>query len=269
MINEFISWERDVKRLQPRTIEEYEKDLRAFARWASPQGLSWSTLSQSDIERYAADMTTNGSSAATVKRSISVIRQLTTWAYHHEILKNNAGQYVSSPKLRQRLPEVADRAMIDKFLAKKSNSQEVKIAQAVVAIAADTGMRLQEIIDLKREDFNGENHSIKVTGKGGKQRVVYYTNRIIPYVMAVYGKRDTHIIPTENQRTIRTYIYRHCGSTHPHAIRHLFASELLNNGAELMTIKTLLGHKSVTTTERYTHLGTARVEEQYRQLHTA
>ena len=80
MINEFIAWERDVKRLQPRTIEEYEKDLRAFARWASPQGLSWSTLSQSDIENYAADMTNNGSSAATVKRSISVIRQLTTWA---------------------------------------------------------------------------------------------------------------------------------------------------------------------------------------------
>ena len=269
MINEFISWEREVKRLQPRTIEEYEKDLRAFARWASPQGLCWSTLSQSDIERYAADMTINGSSAATVKRSISVIRQLTTWAYHHEILKNNAGQYVSSPKLRHRLPEVADRAMIDKFLQKKSNSQEVKIAQAVVAIAADTGMRLQEIIDLKREDFNGENHSIKVTGKGGKQRVVYYTNTIIPYIMAVYGKRDTHIIPTDNQRTIRTYIYRHCGSTHPHAIRHLFASELLNNGADLMTIKTLLGHKSVTTTERYTHLGTARVEQQYRELHTA
>lgn len=268
MINEFITWVRDVKRLQARTIEEYEKDLKAFTRWASTKGLRWSTLTQSDIEEYAAYLTTNGKSAATVKKAISVIRQLTTWAFHHSILKNNAGQYVSSPKLRQRLPEVADRAMIDKFLHKKSKSQEVKIAQAVVAIAADTGMRLQEIIDLKREDFNGENHSIKITGKGGKQRIVYYTNTIIPYIMAVYGKRDTHVIPTENQRTIRTYIYRHCGHTHPHAIRHLFASDLLNNGADLMTIKTLLGHKSVTTTERYTHLGTARVEEQYKQLHT-
>lgn len=267
MITEFITWVQDVKHLQPNTAIAYEKDLHSFAMWASPKGLRWSTISQEDIEAYVADLKRDGKSAATIRRKVSVIRRLTTWAYHHHIVETNAGKYVSSPKERETLPVPADKQMIIEFLQKPARNEEMKIAQAVVAIAADTGARLQEIIDIKREDIDGQQHTIKIHGKGGKERIVHYTNAIVPYCGAVYGKRESYIIPITNQRTIRYYIYRYCGNTHPHAIRHLFATELLNNGCDLVTIGRLLGHKSVKTTERYSHLSAVTTRHQYETYH--
>lgn len=267
MIKEFITWVQDVKHLQPNTAIAYEKDLRSFAIWASAKNLRWSTISQEDIEAYVADLNQEGKSAATIRRKVSVIRRLTTWAYYHHIVETNAGKYVSSPKERETLPVPADKQMIIEFLQKPARNEEMKIAQAVVAIAADTGARLQEIIDIKREDIDGQQHTIKIHGKGGKERIVHYTNAIVPYCGAVYGKRESYIIPITNQRTIRYYIYRYCGNTHPHAIRHLFATEMLNNGCDLVTIGRLLGHKSVTTTERYSHLSAATTRHQYETYH--
>ena len=268
MIQEFLSWERDVKRLQPHTIEAYGKDLHKFALWAMPQGLRWSTIKQEDIERYCVDLTREGKSSATVRRTVSVIRQLTTWAFHHHQVETNEGKFVSSPKERETLPKAADKEMIISFLKRPAENFEMAIAQAVIAIAADTGARLQEIIDIKREDINGVEHTIKLHGKGGKERLVHYTNTIANFCGAVYGHRESYVIPITNQRTIRYYIYKYCGNTHPHAVRHLFATEMLNNGADLNTIGKLLGHKSTTTTERYAHLAMETIRKSYQQYHT-
>lgn len=268
MIKEFIQWESEVKQLQPQTLIAYEKDLHAFAIWASRKKLRWSTIKQEDIEQYVSDLKGEGKQGATIRRKVSVIRQITTWAFHHHKMQENVGKYVSSPKVREKLPVIADKEMIVEFLKQPAVNREMRIAQAVVAIAADTGARLQEIIDIKREDINGQEHTIKLHGKGGKERIVHYTNAIVKYCGAVYGEREEYIIPITNQRNIRAYIYKYCGNTHPHAIRHLFATDMLNAGADLPTISKLLGHAHISTTQRYSHVSAQTTRREYQQYHT-
>ena len=263
MIHEYLTYLQNNKGLSANTLIAYNKDLKAFVTWAQPKGLRWSTITRQNIDEYIGQLEI---SPATTRRKISAIRQLFTWMHHEGLLTQNVARYLQSPKAPEQLPQAADGEVIERYLALHATTSQRETIQAVVALIKDTGLRIQECLDLRITDMSAKAHTIRVTGKGNKERIVYYTDAVIPYLAKVYGRRDNYLIPVGSQRTIRQMMQAELG-THPHAIRHLFATDMINRGASLTAIGHLLGHKSTSTTERYAKVANTFAQQQYTMYH--
>lgn len=267
MITEYITYQAKVRNLAANTLRGYEKDLRAFARWASPQGLRWSTIAQADIDTYTSMLHDKGRKPASIRRAISSIRTLLSWAHHQQIIESNVARYCQSPKLSSTLPMPADMKKLAAYLDSPTITSQAATIHAIVALILDTGMRIQECLDVRCQDIDVKQHTIKVHGKGRKERLVYFTERTIKHCARVANKRAGYLIDESDQKAIRYMMYAECG-THPHAIRHTWAMMMLNNGAPIESVSALMGHASVKTTERYAKLVNTTLAEHYKQYHS-
>ena len=269
MITKYINYLREVRNLSENTLKGYENDLRGFARWAKPQQLTWRTVTKQDIDRYTASRHEDAS-AASIRRAISSIRCFLRWMKSEGYLNSNAAQYCQSPKLANNLPNCASMSAMDNYLTTPADSNESRIVHAMVALMTETGIRIQEAIDLKMQDFNPEIRSIKIHGKGKKERIVYYTDNLLPYLIPVANMRNGYVLPTDNQYQLRFQFYRemrkHGIKTNPHAIRHAWATHMLTNGADIMTVSFLMGHESVKTTERYAKVSNEMARHIYESI---
>lgn len=270
MITKFIEYEKQVRALSPRTCEEYEKELRAFAAWARPQGLRWSTISKHDIDAHVCELHERKLMPRTIRRRITAIRSFYRWMRNEGYLETNPAQYCQSPKPAYRLPQSANVDDIDKYLQSPAMNVVDATTHCAVAIMLETGMRLSELLNLHTEDFTKSNHSIRITGKGNKERIVYYSQRTAN-ALNTY-KRDAHgaIFAGITDVAMRFAIYRYCGQyakrIHPHMLRHTFAMTMLNNGMDIKTLAQLLGHASTTATEIYARATQPRVKSMYNKF---
>lgn len=264
MKREFLEYEEKVRNLSQLTLKAYEKDLGAFISWAGSQGYRWSTISQADIEQYIMYLHDEGAAPATIRRAISTLRQFFTWAHHRQLLSENPARWLQSPKLKKRLPVAADLRSIWVYLQQPATTWEQQVAHAYAALLSSTGIRLQEAIDIRLEDVNTQDHTIKIHGKGRKERIIYYLSNSTRHWEKLAGQRPGFLLPISDQRTIRTIIWKEL-HTHPHAMRHAFACLMLRQGAALPVISKILGHESVKTTERYARVIDAEVKQQYYQ----
>lgn len=270
MIQEFLDYLRTNRNLSENTIQAYAQDLHNFVDYCKVIGLRWSTIEQSDIEDYVSNMHEAGKAAATINRHISSIRCLFTWAQTHGLLQKNAARYVRSYKQSESLPTIADKEALMKYLDTEAKTMKSRTIHGLIALLLDTGIRIQEAIDIRKEDIDMKTMSIKIHGKGRKERKVFFTTLMMQHCCSLLDLREGYLIPIENQRTLRYWMYEELKGitkTHPHAIRHLFATSMLENGAEITAISHLLGHNSITTTQRYSHVTCNYAENQYRLYH--
>lgn len=264
MISTFADYLRYNRGLTNNTIKAYCEDLRDFASYINDRhpSTTWRSVTKSMIDEYVREMAMEEAKPATIKRHISALRTFYKTLIAMGAQIENPARYVSTPRIREELPKVIEREAIRAAL---SSDKTDKQAKAVIAIIYETGMRLQEVLDLRAEDIDSRHQSISVHGKGMKQRTVYYGELTKTYGPCWRGEEHT-------QRGVRHMVYTalkpysKAQQLSPHALRHTYATELLNNGMRMETIRVLLGHEHLETTEIYAKVSNRQSQQQYLQF---
>lgn len=251
-----------IKALSKNTIQSYFNDLYYFLSWAHAidERFTSEDITEGLINSYFIGNT--DWSASTRKRKVSAIRQYCKYLYHKGILKNNAAQYISSPKIGQKLPKIEEYAS----MAQAIDAIEDLRLRSICALCLHSGLRISEVLNIKRSDIRKERMTIIIHGKGNKEREARYNERTRDYLNTwAKGKQGTEIFPNCDDRQIRYEIFKVLGCA-PHTLRHTFATHMLINGCPLTSLQMMLGHSSVTTTERYTHISNTLISEHYKQF---
>lgn len=264
MITNFQNYLSINRGLSANTVKGYTEALQSFSRFvnANYRNVRWSTVEKRMIDEYVEEMVMAGYKAATIKQHISALRTFYKTCMAMGANIPNPARYVSTPKLEERLPKCIEVEAIKRTLADPMASSTAK---AVIAIVFETGIRLQELLDMRPADINPKNQSITVKGKGMKQRTVYYGELTKKYGRTFHPEKWT-------QREIRRQVWEalkphsKAPQLSPHAIRHTFASVLINNGMSMEAIRVLLGHEHLATTEIYAKLSNETTKNAYSQF---
>jgi integrase/recombinase XerC/integrase/recombinase XerD len=287
------AFDADLRRraVAAKTRRAYAIDTDQFGRWASGHGLAPSAVDVRALRRYVAGLTEAGQAPTTVARKLAALRGL----FRHEVSigarRENPADLLSSPKRSQRLPRVLKAgevaALLDRIPA--TGSLELR-DRALFELAYACGLRAEELVtlDLGSVDFDSE--TVRVEGKGGKTRLVpagehalaaleRYLARGRPALSVddadalFLSKSGRRLGTSDIRRRLRTWARLAARSApalaeaHPHALRHSFATHLLEGGADLRAIQELLGHASISTTQVYTRVESARLRQAYVSSH--
>ncbi len=295
-IEDWRSWLQHEKRCSPHTLDGYGRDLSSFLAFACDHlgfraGLrDLEQLRLADFRSYLAKRTGDGLSRASMARSLATIRNFYRFLDRAGLAHNAAINAIRGPRLPKSIPKAlaADEALevVDRI---DGQSEEPWVGKRDVALAAllyGGGLRIGEALALNRGDRHAirPGGTLRVTGKGGKQRLVPILDAVAaavedyaahcPYMIGddgplFIGIRGRRLNPGVFQKQIR-HLRRAMGlpeTATPHALRHSFATHLLHGGGDLRTIQELLGHASLSTTQRYTAVDEARLNAVYRDAH--
>ena len=263
MIQEYMNYLENIKGYSPNTTSSYAKDLHNFVEWArfNIVGARWSTITMSDIDNYITDMAKAGLKPATTNRHLSAISGLYRYMKREGLMTDNPCHYESRRKIGQTIPNT-----IPLNDLKSAYEQSNGVVKVMLALLISTGIRIQELLDLEWDDINFVDNSLRIHGKGNKERFVYTTNEYLEILRNVYqNQAQTGKIFLLNQREARKMIfdalkpYSKAKQLSPHAIRHSFATHLANDGVNASTIGAILGHKRLETTQKYIDLTDAPI----------
>ena len=282
-IDKFLEYLKSVKKHSDNTIISYQDDLKELASVLNNNIID---INEEDIKKYLNYLYDKSYNKNTISRKLSGVRSFYNYLYNHDIIKTNYFTDVHNPKKIRSLPHYLKTSEIDKVL---DNTNEVTLYgernKLIVELLYVTGLRVSELVNIKLKDIDKYNKSIKILGKGSKERIVYYedncskllnkylnnTRRKLDKNNSEYlllnkfgNKLSTRMIRNIlNNLTIGTSIEQ----IYPHMIRHTFATTMLNNGADLMTVKELLGHESINTTIIYTHVTNEQIRKVFDSCH--
>ena len=282
-IDKFLEYLKSVKKPSDNTIISYQDDLKELASVLNNNIID---INEEDIKKYLNYLYDKSYNKNTISRKLSGVRSFYNYLYNHDIIKINYFTDVHNPKKIRSLPHYLKTSEIDKVL---DNTNEVTLYgernKLIVELLYVTGLRVSELVNIKLKDIDKYNKSIKILGKGSKERIVYYedncsklldkylnnTRKELDKNSSEYlllnkfgNKLSTRMIRNIlNDLTIGTSIEQ----IYPHMIRHTFATTMLNNGADLMTVKELLGHESINTTSIYTHVTNEQIRKVFDSCH--
>lgn len=260
-------------------------------RWADARRLAPAAVTPKALRRYAAGLTEQGQAPTTVARKLASLRALFRTLVEHGELGQNPADLLSAPRKEQRLPRVLKAAEVSTLLDRIPADTALALRdRALFELAYASGLRAEELVDLDVDaiDFDGE--QVRVEGKGGKTRIVptgepalraiaRYLQRGRAALHAGDGERalflsksGKRLSTSDVRRRLRVWTRRAAGlsgggGASPHTLRHSFATHLLENGADLRSIQELLGHASISTTQVYTRVESARLRTAYARSH--
>lgn len=255
MLTRFENYLRNIKGYSDRTTSEYLKDLKAFARWAkaNKQDARWSTLTRSDIDDYITMRAKEGIKPTTTNRELAAISALYRFFIREGLLKNNPARYQSRRKVGFHLPNTIPS---EDLQAAYKNS--FGVVHVWIGLLSTTGIRISELLGLNWEDIDFKTCALEIKGKGNKERLVYTTPEYLDLMRQAYERNPTEgRIFRYSERDARYMLwealkpYSRAKQLSPHAIRHSFATSLAKQGVNVATIATILGHKSIETTQKY------------------
>ncbi len=280
------------------TLAAYRSDLSDFADHAAGSGATVAKASTDDIRGYLGALNARGFQATSVARKLSAIRQLYRFLYLEGHRKDDPAAVLEGPKRGRSIPRVLSIAQVDRLLecARDAISEESSDAaerlrsarlNCLLEVLYATGLRVSELVALPSSAARRDQRMLVVKGKGGKERMVPLNNAA-KQAMADYlslrksAKHDESkwLFPSfgESGHLTRQHFARELKSLaalaglkasqiSPHVLRHAFASHLLQNGADLRAVQTLLGHADISTTQIYTHVLEERLKSLVRDLH--
>jgi site-specific recombinase XerD len=276
--------------LGEQTRRAYGVDLGQLAEWASAQGIEPQAVDARVLRRFAGVLSERGNSRSTVARKLAAFRAFYRVLVERGDLDASPADLVASPKRESNLPTVLSRGEIDQLLDSLPASTPLQLRdRALFELAYAAGLRAAELVDLDVESLDREGEQLRVEGKGGKTRIVpagehawkaidAYVERGRPELAAAGEQRDPalflsrtgrRLATTDVRRRLRRAL-RQAGvqaAASPHALRHSFATHLLDGGADLRTIQELLGHSSLSTTQTYTRVESKRLRKAYALAH--
>ena len=271
-----------------RTRRAYGVDLGGFAEWAGEQGLGPGDVRYRDVRRYAAGLSNAGAAAATVARKLAAVRGLYGFLVRTGRAGANPAELVSSPKGSEKLPRVLTTEQMRSLLERIPARTPLELRdRAMLELAYSCGLRCEEIVNLDEGALDFETEQLRVLGKGSKERLLPVgepAQRALRRYLEK-GRRGLIADPREpalflsksGRRLSNSDVTRRLGlwtreaalaaGVSPHALRHSFATHLLEGGADLRTIQELLGHASISTTQVYTRVDAARLRDTYAASH--
>jgi tyrosine recombinase XerC len=271
-----------------RTRRAYRVDLEQFSRWATGRGLGPAEVTHRDVRRYVAVLSESGLARSTVARKLASLEGLYDLLVRTEDVAQNPVELVSSPKRESRLPRVLSVEQMGELLDRIPAREPLEVRdRALLELAYSCGLRCEEIVSLDLEGVDFESETVRVSGKGGKQRLLpmgepaqralerYLATgrpRLIrdPAERALFvSVRGRRLSPSDVRRRLDHWMREAAlaGGISPHSLRHSFATHLLEGGADLRAIQELLGHASISTTQIYTRVDPSRLRRQYARAH--
>lgn len=282
---EFMEVER---RSSPKTLENYDHALSEF-RTRQKNFTTWEALTADDFRRYLFEQMKRELSRATIRLHFAALRSFFKWLTRRQGWKQNPLLDVQLPKQEKKLPVVLTVTQITEMLDLPMKLEKERAAPvwagerdaAILELFYSTGMRLSELAGINVEDVDAYSDSVRVIGKGRKERLLPIGAPAMEAIQRYRVKVGVHSGPlflSKLRKRITTqaiadvvdkYWKKSGLPVHvtPHKLRHSFATHLLNNGADLRSVQELLGHASLSTTQIYTHVSTQRMKEVYEAAH--
>jgi len=281
------------KSQSPRTHVAYAYDLKCFLAWTKSQGVDQLEGITVEHLRHYSVFRTNGvgghDSPASLHRRLSVIRSLLTFYVRSARLPRNVADCIDLPRRPRRLPRVLTRVEVEHLLNCIPADGFIGARdRATMELLYASGMRISEALSVTEDAFRVNDGSLLIRGKGGKERVVFLSERAAEAIRAWRQLRAERLAFINRQSAFlfigargeplssssaREMLRRAClqagmrGRASPHTLRHSFATHLLEGGADLRVVQELLGHATLATTERYTHVTPQRLREVYLRAH--
>jgi site-specific recombinase XerD len=290
------AFDDDLRRraVAPKTRKAYAIDSCQLAEWATRAGFEPNTIDVRALRRYAASLSERGQAPASVARKLAALRAMFRVQVELGVRIENPAELLSSPKKPQRLPRVLKPAEVAALLDRIPATTPLELRdRALFELAYASGLRAEELVTLELESVDFDSETVRVEGKGGKTRIVpagEHALRAIERYLArarpaldvqprgaaatlFLSKSGRRLGTSDVRRRLRMWARQAAaqapavGDVHPHALRHSFATHLLDGGADLRSIQELLGHSTVSTTQVYTRVESARLRTAYARAH--
>jgi len=271
VLEEYLIYINNVKNYSQNTIKSYNSDIKHYFE---------NTESVGEFSSYLKHLNKNKYSKTSINRKITSIRTFLSWAVDNNYFNQNQIKIVNNLKVEKKLPNVLTASYINRLLDSLPESSEKDIRdKAILELMYSSGLRVSEVSNLTSNSIN-KNNSIRVLGKGSKERVLPMTKRAYvstkKYIETSRPKFENDKSKNYlflgvrggqlSDREIRRIVKFRTG-TFPHSIRHTFATHLLEGGADLRIVQELLGHNDPSTTQIYTHVSKKQLQKKYKQSH--
>lgn len=284
IVDDYLDYLCYEKNYSNNTIINYNDDICEYLDYVDSEGLDFKNILYSDIRFYLMYLKdTKKDNNSSIDRKLSAIRGFYKYLANNKVVKNNVFSLVSGPKKSKRLPRFFEYNELEElFDACDLGTSLGQRDRLLLEMLYATGVRVSELVNIKVGDIDEDGHSILVLGKGNKERYVTYgdyCSEILDlYLSDGYLKLNTNKscylflnnnggnLTDRGVRYILDRIIKHTSiqkNISPHMIRHSFATHLLNEGADLLSVQKLLGHESIKATQIYTHVTTDRLKEVY------
>lgn len=274
--------------LSKATLDAYRSDLNGLENWTTKKGFTLINISRADLLDYISERAKNGSSSRSSARMLSSFRRFYGYLFHQELIDSNPTEKVSMPKISRSLPQIISEEQVLRLIkapiAKKSLGCRDR---TMLELLYATGLRVSELVKLKKNQLNLNQGFIRVVGKGDKERLVpigtisqrWLKKYLDTAFHEIIGDRQTdYLFPTKTSdamsrqafwQIIKKYSKKADIEVHlsPHTLRHAFATHLINHGADLRVVQMLLGHSDLSTTQIYTHIAQARLKDLHEKHH--
>ena len=289
MIGRFLDYLRYERNASPQTVITYEEALRSFEAYVLKLegGLTLATADSDVVRNWVETMMDAGVGALTINKKLSAQRSFYKFALKRCLVERDPAHAVEGLKKPKRLPQFVRESEMDQLLdgVDQDDDFESVRARTIIILFYEAGLRRAELVGLDDADVDFAQKQLKVTGKRGKQRVVPFGQELEQTLLHYMQVRDKEVekhspalmLNNKGERMTASQVYyivrkQLTGVTSlkkrsPHVLRHSFATAMLNHGADLESIKNLLGHESVSTTEIYTHTTFEQLKRVYKEAH--
>lgn len=289
MIEQFLDYLRYERNRSDLTVKSYASDLRDFELFFKglDEQLDWADVDLDIVRQWMESMMDRGNKPSSVRRRLSSLRAFFRHALRRGWVATDPTRKVRPPKTDKPLPQFVKESEMNTLLDEKPVSDNFTDVRnyTVVALFYATGMRMAELIGLRDADVDLVGHTLKVTGKRNKQRIIPFGDETARQLQYYISTRDANDVPHDvalfvepDGRPLSRYrvdaIVRHelskvttLKKRSPHVLRHTFATSMLNHDASLEAVRKLLGHASLATTEIYTHTTFEQLKQSYQKAH--
>lgn len=289
MIGKFLDYLRFEKNASPLSVKSYDEDLRDFESFIKnlDSHLSIESVDADIIRDWMENMMDRGNTATSVNRRLSALRSFYRFALSHHLVEKDPAHGIVGPKKKKPLPQFMKEAEMDRLLDSDNWGTTYKDVRArtIILMFYETGIRLAELIGMDDASVDFVNRELKVTGKRNKQRIIPFGEELNAALKKFIDVRNSEIVRNSpalflTKKGFRMYREGVCREVKknlslvttmkkrtPHVLRHTFATAMLNHEANLESVQKLLGHKSISTTEIYTHTTFEQLKRIYTNAH--
>lgn len=288
-IDQFLSYLQYERNRSERTVKAYGDDLRSFEAFFKnlDDQLSWESVDSDVIRSWMESMMDKGNTATSINRRLSAVRSLYRFALSRGIVERDPAHGLKGPKGKKLLPQYLRESEMDRLLADDMWTDEMGDlrARTIILMFYSTGIRLSELTGLDNASVDLAAQQLKVRGKGNKERLIPFGSEL-QKALRLYTERRDAETPSDSQaffvgddgqrmtsQQVRQVVQHHLSRVttmkkrSPHVLRHTFATAMLNNEAGIESVKKLLGHSKLSTTEIYTHTTFEQLRRAYAKAH--
>ena len=287
LIDEFLHYLNKERNFSKHTIRNYNIDLKQFSEFLYTVNASFNflNLDKTILQMYIHQCSKHNFSDKTLSRKVASMKSLFKFLMQNSLIENNITSLIVSPKISKKIPNYLSKKEVIHLMSLPDLSTfRGTMHKCILEVLYSTGLRISELVNIQLVDFDLQKNIIKVKGKGDKERLVIIgksaSNSIKNYLRLGKNSDNIYLYPSSNKLGLHisvSYVYKMIKKylmdvtknekMSPHSLRHSFATHLLDNGADLMSVKELLGHEDLSSTQVYTHISVEKMKKIYKKSH--